>query len=193
MADKSASNDQLSNLNSSEELGELIEVSGYIKWFDVAKGYGFIVPDEPGLSDILLHVTSLRRDGFQTALEGARVVCEVRQAERGMQCFRVLSMDTSTAVHPAQLPPQRTHVKVTPSSGLERGIVKWCSRTTGFGLLTRGGGTDDSLIHMETPRRFGMMELRRGQVVLIRFGQGEKGLMAAEIPPDIGPVIPASH
>src|SRR5690606_41649496 len=105
MADKSASNDQLSNLNSSEELGELIEVSGYIKWFDVAKGYGFIVPDEPGLSDILLHVTSLRRDGFQTALEGARVVCEVRQAERGMQGFRVWSVDPSTGVHPALLPP----------------------------------------------------------------------------------------
>ncbi|MFC0244327.1 cold-shock protein [Falsochrobactrum ovis] len=193
MADKSASNDQLSNLNSSEELGELIEVSGYIKWFDVAKGYGFIVPDEPGLSDILLHVTSLRRDGFQTALEGARVVCEVRQAERGMQCFRVLSMDTSTAVHPAQLPPQRTHVKVTPSSGLERVIVKWFNRTKGFGFLTRGEGTEDIFIHMETLRRFGMMELRPGQVVLIRFGQGEKGLMAAEIHPDIGTVIPASH
>lgn len=193
MADKSASNDQLSNLNSSEELGELIEVSGYIKWFDVAKGYGFIVPDEPDLPDILLHVTSLRRDGFQTALEGARVVCEVRQAERGMQCFRVLSMDSSTAVHPAQMPPQRTHVKVTPSSGLERVIVKWFNRTKGFGFLTRGEGTEDIFIHMETLRRFGMMELRPGQVVLIRFGQGEKGLMAAEIHPDIGTAIPVSH
>src|SRR5690606_24062708 len=124
MADKSASNDQFRELNSSEELGELIEVAGHIKWFDVAKGYGFIVPDDPSLSDILLHVTTLRRDGFQVALEGARIVCEVQQGERGMQCFRVSSMDTSTAVHPAQLPPQRTHVKVTPSSGLERVIVK---------------------------------------------------------------------
>src|SRR5690606_303621 len=193
MADKSASNDQLSNLNSSEELGELIEVSGYIKWFDVAKGYGFIVPDEPGLSDILLHVTSLRRDGFQTALEGARVVCEVRQAERGMQCCRVMSMDTSTAVHLAQLPSRRTHLMLTASSGLERGVVNWFNRTKGFGFLTRGEGTEDIFIHMETLRRFGMMELRPGQVVLIRFGQGEKGLMAAEIHPDIGTVIPASH
>ncbi|KXF77624.1 cold-shock protein [Paramesorhizobium deserti] len=193
MADKSVSKDQFLGGASSEELVGLVEVSGSIKWFDVAKGYGFIVPDQPGLSDILLHVTSLRRDGFQTALEGARVVCEVKQGERGLQCFRVISMDTSTAVHPAQMPPQRTHVSVVPSSGLERVIVKWFNRTKGFGFLTRGEGTEDIFIHMETLRRFGLTELRPGQVVLVRFGTGEKGLMAAEIHPDIGTQFPASH
>ena len=60
----------------------VIEVSGVIKWFDVAKGYGFIVPDN-GMADVLLHVTCLRRDGYQTAYEGARVVCEVLRATQG--------------------------------------------------------------------------------------------------------------
>lgn len=193
MADKSVSNDQSAGLYAPDDIGDLIEISGSIKWFDVAKGFGFVVPDQKGLSDILLHVTVLRRDGFQTALEGARVVCEVRNGERGLQCFRVLSMDTSTAVHPAQMPPPRTHVSVTPSSGLERVIVKWFNRTKGFGFLTRGEGTEDIFIHMETLRRFGMMELRPGQVVLIRFGAADKGLMAAEIHPDIGTQLPVSH
>lgn len=193
MADKSVSNDQTAGLCSADTIGDVIEISGFIKWFDVAKGFGFVVPDQDGLSDILLHVTILRRDGFQTAPEGARVVCEVRNGDRGLQCFRVLSMDTSSVVHPAQMPPPRTHVSVTPSSGLERVIVKWFNRTKGFGFLTRGEGTEDIFIHMETLRRFGMMELRPGQVVLIRFGTGDKGLMAAEIHPDIGTQFPVSH
>ena len=49
---------------------DLIEISGVIKWFDVAKGYGFVVPDN-GKSDVLLHVTCLRRDGFPMDLRGA--------------------------------------------------------------------------------------------------------------------------
>ena len=87
----------------------IVELSGVIKWFDVSKGYGFIVPDN-GLPDILLHVTCLRRDGFQTAYEGARIVAEVLQRPKGLQCFRILSMDESTAIHPSTLPPARTHV-----------------------------------------------------------------------------------
>src|SRR6202158_1508590 len=141
-----------------ETAASVIELSGVIKWFDVAKGYGFIVPDN-GLPDILLHVTCMRRDGFQTAYEGARIVVEVLQRPKGLQAFRVLSMDDSTAIHPAQMPPARTHVTVTPTSGLERAQVKWFNRLRGFGFLTRGEGTPDIFVHMETLRRFGLAEL----------------------------------
>jgi cold shock protein len=175
----------------SEVPGDLVEISGTIKWFDVAKGYGFIVPDGGG-ADVLLHVTSLRRDGFQTACEGARVVVEATARARGLQTFRVLSMDESTAVHPSQLPPARTHVSVVPTSGLERAEVKWFNRLRGFGFLSRGPGTPDIFVHMETLRRYGLTELRPGQWVLVRYGDGSKGLMAAEVRPD-GQAFSASH
>jgi CspA family cold shock protein len=170
----------------------LVEITGYIKWFDVSKGYGFIVPDN-GKADVLLHVTCLRRDGFQTAYEGARVVCEALERPKGLQAFRVLSMDETSAVHPAQMPPARTRVNVTPTSGLERAWVKWFNRLRGFGFLTRGEGTPDIFVHMETLRRYGLTELRPGQVVLVRYGDGPKGLMAAEVRPDNGGHIPSSH
>jgi cold shock protein len=175
-----------------EEAASVIELSGTIKWFDVSKGYGFIVPDN-GMPDVLLHVTVLRRDGYQVAYEGARVVIEASQRTRGLQAFRILSMDESTAVHPAQMPPPRTHVTVTPTSGLERAQVKWFNRLRGFGFLTRGEGTPDIFVHMETLRRFGLTELRPGQFVLVRFGPGPKGLMAAEVRPEGAPTGPASH
>ena len=175
-----------------DEAASVIELTGVIKWFDVSKGYGFIVPDN-GMPDILLHVTCLRRDGFQVAYEGARVVVEVLQRVRGLQAFRVVSMDESTAVHAAQMPPPRTHVTVTATSGLERAQVKWFNRLRGFGFLTRGEGTPDIFVHMETLRRFGLTELRPGQYVLVRFGPGPKGLMAAEVRPEGAPHGPASH
>jgi CspA family cold shock protein len=171
---------------------ELVEIAGVIKWFDVSKGYGFIVPDN-GLPDVLLHAACLRRDGYSTAYEGARIVCEAQKRPRGYQAFRILSMDTSTAPHPSQLPPARTHVTVVPSSGLEQAQVKWFNRLRGFGFLSRGEGTPDIFVHMETLRRFGIAELKPGQMVLVRFGDGPKGLMAAEVRPLEGGHIPSSH
>jgi CspA family cold shock protein len=171
---------------------DVIEIVGAIKWFDVAKGFGFIVPDD-GRPDVLLHVTCLRRDGYQTAYEGARVVCEALNRPGGLQAFRILSMDESTARHPAQMPAARTHVTVEPTSKLVRLEVKWFNRIRGFGFLSAGEGTPDVFVHMETLRRFGITELRPGQFVLVRYGQGPKGLMVAEIRPDGWGEAPSSH
>ncbi len=89
----------------SPETEATVEVGGRVKWFDVAKGFGFLVPDGGG-SDILLHITILKRDGFGTVAEGARVVVEAAPRQKGLQAVRVLSVDSSTALHPAELPPR---------------------------------------------------------------------------------------
>ncbi len=171
---------------------DTIEISGAIKWFDAGKGFGFIVPDN-GMPDVLLHVTCLRRDGYATAYEGARIVVEALHRPGGLQAFRILSMDESTARHPAQLGAPRTHVAVEPTSPMQRLEVKWFNRVRGFGFLSAGPGTEDIFVHMETLRRFGIAELRPGQFVLVRYGEGPKGLMVAEIRPDGWGDAPSSH
>ncbi|HEX3180597.1 MAG TPA: cold-shock protein [Beijerinckiaceae bacterium] len=166
-------------------------MSGRVKWFDVAKGYGFIVPDT-GLPDVLLHVTVLRRDGYSTAPEGAHIVCEAQRRPKGLQVLRIVSMDESTALHPAELQAPRTHVQVTPVGGFEIAVVKWFNRMRGFGFLTRGEGTEDIFVHMETLRRYGIADLKPGDSLLVRFGYGPKGLMAAEVR-RLETSLPASH
>ena len=88
-----------------------VEVSGTIKWFDVSKGFGFIIPDD-GSPDVLLHVTCLQRGGYQVAYEGTRIVCDAVRARRGMQAITIKSMDYSAALHPSQTQIARTHETV---------------------------------------------------------------------------------
>lgn len=155
------------------------EVSGTVKWFDATKGYGFVIPDDGG-ADVLVHVTCLRRDGFPAAAEGARVVCQVVRRAKGRQAHRVLSLDLSTAVHPAA-PVPRTRDVIVPGDSFERATVKWFNRLRGFGFLTTGPGAPDIFVHMEILRRGGLGELRPGQVVYVRFGDSSKGRIAAEV------------
>jgi len=175
-----------------ERQAGLMEIAGRVKWFDVGKGYGFIVPDGSE-GDVLIHVTVLRRDGFSTLFEGARVVAEVQRRDRGWQVFRVLSVSEGEGPPPAGVGGARTRSQASAVGAFEIVIVKWFNRARGFGFLTRGEGTEDIFVHMETLRRYGFIDPKPGDTMLARFGPGPKGLLAAEVRPLDGLRTPSSH
>jgi cold shock CspA family protein len=75
---------------------DAIEIAGVVKWFNVARGFGFMVPDN-GMPDVLLDADCFRRYGYGVPYKGTRIVCEVRPGPKGLQAVRIVSIDATTA------------------------------------------------------------------------------------------------
>lgn len=66
----------------------MAQSTGTVKWFNDAKGYGFIAPDDKG-PDLFVHHTAIVAEGFRTLAEGQRVSYEPVQGPKGMQATKV--------------------------------------------------------------------------------------------------------
>ncbi len=67
--------------------------TGTVKWFNVSKGFGFIVPDE-GSKDVFVHISALESAGLSSLLEGQRVEYEMGQDQKGrMSATTIALMD----------------------------------------------------------------------------------------------------
>lgn len=64
------------------------KVTGTVKWFNDAKGFGFVTPDNGG-EDLFAHFSAINMDGFKTLKEGQKVAFEVTQGQKGKQATNI--------------------------------------------------------------------------------------------------------
>ncbi len=163
-----------------EEQGQH-EVVGRVKWFDPAKGFGFVVVDNDG-GDILLHANVLRNFGQSSVADNARITVIVQHTSRGAQAVEVREI----------LPPEEEDASPIEDLGetdaasiaalsLEPARVKWFDKTKGFGFANVYGRSEDVFIHIEVLRRSGFADLQPGEAVCLRVIEGKRGRMAAQV------------
>lgn len=165
-------------------------IRGWVKWFDPAKGFGFIVAEQGG-PDILLHVNALRNFGQSSVCDRAGIEVSVQTTQRGLQVVEVFAI--IPPVDEAQAEPETPFDEATLALPLEPARVKWFDKAKGFGFANIFGLPEDVFIHMEALRRSGFADLQPGEAVALRVIDGERGRMAVMIAPWEAALRPASQ
>ena len=161
------------------------EISATVKWFDISKGYGFLVPEDDA-PDIFCRASALTAVGLGTLLPGATVACETVQGLRGPEVSRILSVDFSTA---APLAASRARAPGNgamaagsgASGGAVRATVKWFDPMKGYGFLEREDGSGDLFCHMTAVQASGHAALLQGSLVTCEIAPGERGPQASRL------------
>lgn len=164
--------------------------TGTVKWFNTAKGFGFIQPDDGG-SDVFVHISAVEQAGLRALNEGDQVQFEMEQDRRSGKLSAGGLVVTGQGAAPARRsggfgdrPPR--------SGGFDRGFggggggggfgggggrqpgaimgagsgtVKWFNPTKGFGFIQPEGGGQDIFVHISAVEQAGLRGLNEGQLV----------------------------
>ena len=153
---------------------ELTTVKMHLKWFNGAKGFGFLVPDE-GDYDAFLHITTLQQAGLHSIGEGAILMCKVFKGDKGNQIREIIEILDKGAVSTI---PEIDEETGTVTMG---GLVKWYKPEKGFGFIIPDDGMKDVFIHKTLLDKLEMEYLEAGQRVNVTLKFVDKGREAVDI------------
>jgi CspA family cold shock protein len=166
---------------------------GTVKFFNAAKGFGFIAPDDGG-PDVFVHVSALRASGLDDVGEGDQVNFELELDRRSGKQSAVDLQVTGHGPAPAGRPRARSAPQGGRFDGEQRfgartprqpvgsgsGVVKWFNQTKGFGFIQPSDGGADIFVHISAVERAGLRGLNDGQEVAFDLEEDRRtGKLAA--------------
>ncbi|MEQ8965688.1 MAG: cold-shock protein [Azospirillaceae bacterium] len=156
------------------------EVTAVVKWFNPTKGFGF-VRLEDGAPDAFLHASVLERSGHRAVSEGASLVCDIGEGQRGPQVLAIHSVTEGEGGGAAGF---GGGPGADFGGGVEstlEGTVKFFNAQKGFGFILPDDGGRDVFFSAATLERAGLGALESNQRVRVAIRMGHKGPMAQSI------------
>ena len=169
--------------------------SGTVKWFNTAKGFGFIQPDDGG-SDVFVHISAVEQAGLRGLNEGDLVNFELEQDRRSGKLSAGQLVVTGHGEAPARSGGGGFDRPRGGGGGFDRprgggfgggggrpagenvgagsGTVKWFNPTKGFGFIQPEGGGQDVFVHISAVEQAGLRGLNEGQLVAYDLEQDRR-------------------
>jgi CspA family cold shock protein len=168
--------------------------SGTVKWFNTAKGFGFIQPDDGG-ADVFVHVSAVEQAGLRGLNEGDTVEFDLEQDRRSGKLAAGNLVVTGHGAAPAPRPRSggfgggggfdrgprggggggggfdRPRGEIAGSGA---GKVKWFNPTKGFGFIQPDGGGQDVFVHISAVEQAGLRGLNEGQAIAYDLEQDRR-------------------
>lgn len=160
-------------------------VTAKVKWFNPAKGFGFVAPTD-GSADAFLHVSVVQRAGETSLQQGATIVCDLAEGPRGPQVSNISRIDKSTAGDDGGGGGD------FGGDEMIEGEVKFFAPDKGYGFGMPTGGGQDVFIGIGALQKSNLERLESGQKVRMYIRPGKRGPQAVRVevlsgPPPRGP------
>lgn len=158
---------------------------GTVKFFNAAKGFGFISPDDGG-ADVFVHVSAVERAGLDAIDEGVQLEYALEQDRRSGRVSAVDLVVTGRSTLPPQRPAS-SRIDRAPREargeprllGSGQGKVKWFDPAKGFGFITPSDGGPDLFVHVSAVERAGLVGLHEGQPIAYDLEPSRAGKTSA--------------
>jgi CspA family cold shock protein len=175
-------------------------VSALVKWYNPAKGFGFVQPED-GSPDAFLHASLVAQSGHDDLPEGTALVCDIAEGPRGPQVAAIQSIEppseSALRSRPARRPGGFGGGGYGGGAGggggygggggfagegdVVEGVVKFFNNEKGFGFIIPDDGGKDVFISARTLNRAGIDSLEAQQRVRVTTRVGQKGPMAEQV------------